>query len=1528
MGLPKTKLEYVNASGNWTQAVTPSGQDAVVMLHIAQGINTSSKCDVIMANQSPDPENANPAQAKGNLTDVFTDFQRIRLVDQETGIIIFTGRIYRIRDKYDLQYGQTVRVYGFDAYKELIEYPIEDPPSSLKSIDTTSSSLGGFDVRKRSQLIKYILSELDLNDNISVSDTDHWDDSWSTDSFQDKDLNISKIDRRVAGVIQDLAIGDPLKNVSGADIGESGYDFRVEPYFTSCAVDHKPIEMMNYFQRGTRPGRGGAYSNESSPTLCTTSTDSLTIQYPSAGDTGLLRSMLSSFEFDKPKEELYTALILHYKDESQEDQNNDQEGSSGKEGIVTFELLKGATTGTFTWANKALDASKSTPPELLNVSGGATGVARVQWHESGYLLVSNINEATFPTTGTITLVGADSGASFVMNAATQRMVTKIGVKRPIRIARNLTSNVYALRKEVVSRLIGRTDLEIVRGKFQTIRYPFVYHDLPSNASRSTNTITWSGTVDAQARGIRKAYVVAQIDSDGNYVRYAYISAVNSATSISYGTGATDTSDGTALDVTDTIRLIVPIRPGDVVKAVHTTSNINTDQVILELLYDESPGIMGANYTTVGSNGKFNNIFGDSDAVKSAIASAQSKNFPPELPLSEQAFVFDGFINRGSNPSDSNDYRKIHWSNNAGATSGTAGTLTAGDGTKYTIACASSATLTEAEYTFFFRPTSAKATTNKSNTTFQLVLATNYVKDPSDIRLGWAKAVPNKTGAKAILVLAPQLQSRDLFAAGMGGTVTEALLSKAAQTYTSDIEFTPLASSSTSFRNLTWAQATIKFGDGDTWTLTAKSGSNYSYTGNGSTYSNITQFDVNSTYYAFIDTGDAASGGNLTVRWTKNYTHISKADDGTLSSNRVLLALVAVPASDAAGYKAPRVFPMGNRSLVVNAAAIAAESITATHITATAIDTTHLRLTGTNGIGGIAANGNLNLANTSGSLSLDNTSNGTNKIAITSAQQTDFTAGGTAGPVAAAAAAAAASASTAAAAAAAHAALGLDEDGRIKKNVVVDGTTNSPTFYSWSGSQTTPGNLVLVNAQGIAGYTSVTGTYSEGSGSNDGLTLPDHPQFQIRTTDGEGAFAEGTIRLNYKGIWFKHGATTDDKAITWSLNSAEDVGFFIYKKAGTEQIWMTSGSTSSANDKAFVPLVQFGIPLFRMQGLYCTFGNFNGVVTGASGSFSGNISSGALVTAASLSASLLLGNCIQDTSASGVQGVAVSRKALYDHEQTSHGGGSSSDTTYTHTWVDSSANAILRLTAGGSGSGNDDLTIVAGSNITLTPSGDNLTIAASGGGSYTHPDPIQLGSGSASSPTYSFSTDTDTGMYGYGANSIGFSTFGVWKFVVDYAGTSYAAGNFHISGSLTKSSGTFKIPHPLDEENKTLVHGFVESPRYDLVYRGTVTLSDGTATASIDEASNNMTVGTFTALTKNPQVWVQNETGWGAVKGRVEDGNIIITAEDTTSSDTISWLVIAERNDTYINSSKEPWTDENGAFVPEWDTAAIPGPPPL
>ncbi|MFD0277833.1 hypothetical protein ACFVHB_28540 [Kitasatospora sp. NPDC127111] len=49
------------------------------------------------------------------------------------------------------------------------------------------------------------------------------------------------------------------------------------------------------------------------------------------------------------------------------------------------------------------------------------------------------------------------------------------------------------------------------------------------------------------------------------------------------------------------------------------------------------------------------------------------------------------------------------------------------------------------------------------------------------------------------------------------------------------------------------------------------------------------------------------------------------------------------------------------------------------------------------------------------------------------------------------------------------------------------------------------------------------------------------------------------------------------------------------------------------------------------------------------------------------------------------------------------------------------------------------------------------------------------------------------------------------------------GDVHITGTLTKGGGGFRIDHPLDPENRYLCHSFVESPQRKNVYDGTVTL---------------------------------------------------------------------------------------------------------
>ena len=140
-------------------------------------------------------------------------------------------------------------------------------------------------------------------------------------------------------------------------------------------------------------------------------------------------------------------------------------------------------------------------------------------------------------------------------------------------------------------------------------------------------------------------------------------------------------------------------------------------------------------------------------------------------------------------------------------------------------------------------------------------------------------------------------------------------------------------------------------------------------------------------------------------------------------------------------------------------------------------------------------------------------------------------------------------------------------------------------------------------------------------------------------------------------------------------------------------------------------------------------------------------------------------------------------------------------------------------------------------------------------------------------------------------------------------------NVTIEGALSKGSGSFKIDHPLESKRDTnwLVHSFIEGPQADLIYRGSVKLSSGSATIDMDTASG-MTLGTFEALCTNVQCFTSNETGWTAVKGSVSGKTLTITAQDNSCTDTISWMVVGERNDTHMK--KADWTDADGRVIVE------------
>lgn len=152
----------------------------------------------------------------------------------------------------------------------------------------------------------------------------------------------------------------------------------------------------------------------------------------------------------------------------------------------------------------------------------------------------------------------------------------------------------------------------------------------------------------------------------------------------------------------------------------------------------------------------------------------------------------------------------------------------------------------------------------------------------------------------------------------------------------------------------------------------------------------------------------------------------------------------------------------------------------------------------------------------------------------------------------------------------------------------------------------------------------------------------------------------------------------------------------------------------------------------------------------------------------------------------------------------------------------------------------------------------------------------------------------------------------WKEEYDGDGIEYT-GNVDIQGALIKSSGTFRIPHPIKPETHKLVHSFVEGPLCDLIYRGKAKLTGGKATININEYFG-MTPGTFEALVDDTDVFITNNNSWDPVRGRIEGADLHIECKNPRSATTVSWLVIGDRKDDNIKSAT--WTDGEGKPILE------------
>ena len=146
-----------------------------------------------------------------------------------------------------------------------------------------------------------------------------------------------------------------------------------------------------------------------------------------------------------------------------------------------------------------------------------------------------------------------------------------------------------------------------------------------------------------------------------------------------------------------------------------------------------------------------------------------------------------------------------------------------------------------------------------------------------------------------------------------------------------------------------------------------------------------------------------------------------------------------------------------------------------------------------------------------------------------------------------------------------------------------------------------------------------------------------------------------------------------------------------------------------------------------------------------------------------------------------------------------------------------------------------------------------------------------------------------------------TNIGVWGQAsggaTNYAG--WFSGNVDISGTLTKSAGSFKIDHPLDPANKYLYHSFVESPDMMNIYNGNVEL-DAAGEARVElpewfEALNQDFRYQLTPIgAPAPGLYVADEIAGNRFR--------IAGGEPGTR---VSWQVTGIRHDAYADAHRIP-----------------------
>ena len=554
-----TRLEYWDAtppSGNprWVKATISYGSatnNPVLHCDIVERLGRPRQAKVTLMNQGT------AFNTIGPFTNEFTDFQRIRIIEDDFNIVLFHGRIYDISVHTDGKFGDVTTLECYDMLRELQEFPTEH----MKDPIMYGGGSGQFN--KNSILINRLIASDYASDSsanissesINFTDTDKFNASAVTlDADIVPEYFINRGEKTILAQVAAIARQDP--HSGGVYEDQFGYDYYLDSRFDKTtdfiASTNATLrgDAFNYFKRCTMPLTPGTPGTDG------VNWKGLRIHRPVASftETGNLIPMMDGSKFDKPKDDLFTSVILQF-DESTKVSTvgatfdeleslgltNDfvQPQIAPHDGRFLVEGLDGGTfggsnSGVFKWEGRKFsaryevsvnaDTADNVAAELIRYTHqhsagdtthgeGSHGGAANHIHTLGRVVYQSATtgtglflltfedkdeEKTFnylcdqadAASSTLVLTGFYTNATYTFTPKTHRMKSKFGLQRPYRLKIGATNSLDAIRQEAANAL-SKSALPQLSGRFRTLRAPYYYVEMYASGSGDVNSITIS-----------------------------------------------------------------------------------------------------------------------------------------------------------------------------------------------------------------------------------------------------------------------------------------------------------------------------------------------------------------------------------------------------------------------------------------------------------------------------------------------------------------------------------------------------------------------------------------------------------------------------------------------------------------------------------------------------------------------------------------------------------------------------------------------------------------------------------------------------------------------------------------------------------------------------------------------------------------------------------------------------------------------------------------------------------------------------